>query len=173
MALTLEAAGKVRQKAYSALLNSDRGTTTGAGSTAAFYALKAFFLWWSSNKSNADLQFIPFSNITSADPGIAQNTGYSPIAGVTSTVHFLWARNDGTGDGTDSFISLHNSTTNTNVDLAYVTGLISDDNDSFFFVSIPGIVFATDLTISAATTNGGQTESAAANAANGFVIVAA
>ena len=162
MALSLQAASLVRQKTKMYNL-----------SPAVFYALKAFFLYWATNKGNADLQYIPFSNITSADPGICQATGYSPIGAVTSTVHVLYARNDGTGDGTNSFISLHNNTTNTDVDLAFVTGLISDDNDEFLFVSPKGITFGTDLTISAATTNGGATESAAANAANGFVIVAA
>lgn|SRR3990167_3643184 len=163
MALTLESANLVRQKVK--LYQNFN--------TAMFGALKAFFLYWAGSKSNADLQYIPFSNITSADPGICQATGYSPIGGVTSTVHVFYVKNDGTGDGTDSFVSLHNNTTNTNVDLAYVTGLIDDDNDQFLYINPEGLVFATDLTISAATTNGGATESAAANAGNGFVIVSA
>ena len=163
MALSLQSANLVRQK-----VKLYQNFTA-----AEFGALKAFFLYWSTNKRNADLQYIPFSNITSADPGICQATGYSPIGGVTSTVHVFYVKNDGTGDGTDSFVSLHNNTTNTNVDLAYVTGMISDDNESFLYINPKGLAFGTDLTISAATTNGGQTESAAANAGNGFVIVSA
>ena len=163
MALSLESANKVRQKVK--LYQNFNA--------AEFGALKAFFLYWATTKSNADLQYIPFSGNASADPGICQATGYSPIGGVTSTVHVFYVKNDGTGDGTDAFVSLHNNTTNTDVDLAFVTGVISDDNDSFLYINPKGLVFGTDLTISAATTNGGQTESTAARSGNGFVIVSA
>lgn len=169
MALTLVTAQKVKQAAMYAV---QAGSLTAPAPPLAFYALKAFFNDWAINHGNADLQFIPFSNITSADPGIAQNTGYSPIGGVTSTVYFVYAKNDGSGNGTNSYIRLYNDTTNTTNTLAYVTGMISDDNDAFVFMSTLGIVYGTDLTISA-DTGTDATESAAANAANGFVIVGA
>ena len=165
MALTLESAGKVRQKCKTYSLPPY-----------AFAAIKAFFSYWASNKGNADLQFIPFTDYTTsatlAPHSIVQATGYSPIGGVTSTVHVFYAYNTGSA-GTDSFISLINSTTNTNVDLAFITGMISTDLDNFLFVYPDGMVFGTDLTISAATTNGGQTESGVNAAGDGFVIVSA
>ena len=129
--------------------------------------LKAFFHWWATNKNNADLQLIPFS---AAD--IVTNTGYSPIGGVTSTVHFLYAKNSGTGDGTNAYIRLYNETSNTTNTNAFVTGVIDDDNNIFMYVNPNGLVFPTDLTISS-DTGTDATESAEANAADGFVIVSA
>ena len=55
MALTLESAGLVRQKVNAYNLNSYNRK-----------ALQAFFHYWATNKGNADLQFIPFSNSTVA-----------------------------------------------------------------------------------------------------------
>lgn len=166
MALSLESANKVRQKAVAAVGTQDKGTSAGQN-TAVYFALKAFFADWAINHGNADLQWIPFSTTD-----VTTNTGYSPIGGVTSTVYFVYARNPGLGDGTNAYIRLYNDTTNTTNTLAYVTGLISDDFDSFVFVSGKGIVYGTDLTISS-DTGTDATESAAANAANGFVIVGA
>ena len=166
MALTLESAGLVRQKTNMYNLNSFNRKS-----------LQAFFHYWATNKGNTNLQFIPFSNSTVASDtstgGCCTDTGWSPIAGVTSTVHVFYAKNDGTGDGTDSYVSLVNSTANTTASAFYITGLISDDNDEFLFVYPNGLIFGTDLTVSATTTLGGATESASSNAANGFVIVAA
>ena len=162
MALTLESANKVRQKTR--MITRDPGV---------FYALKAFFLDWAANHGNADLQLITFSDSsTSTDLDAANvNTGYSPIGGVACKVYVLYAKNAGTGDGTDSYISLHNATDNASANL--ITAPIQDDNDAFLFVSKSGVSFATDLTISAATTAGGATESTAGNGANGFVIIGA
>ena len=157
MALALESAGKVRQK-----------TKMYGLSPAIFYILKAFFLYWATNKGNADLQFLPFS---AAD--IVTATGYSPIGAVTSTVHVVYARNSGTGDGTDSWIVLHDASTNTDDAVVMISGVIQDDNDQFIFVNPEGSLFAADLTISAVTAGASETESAEANAADGFVIVSA
>jgi hypothetical protein len=169
MALTLVSAQKVRQAATYAV---QYGALTAPSSVGALFAVKAFFQDWAMNHANADLQFIPFSGLTSADPGICQDTGFSPIGGVTSTVYFVYAKNDGSGDGTNAYVRLYNDTTNTTNTLAYITGLISDDNDAWWFTSNKGIIFATDLTISADTGTDG-TESTAARSANGFVIVGA
>lgn len=159
MALALESAGKVSQKSRKYNLNP-----------LVFYSLKAFFLYWATNKGNEDLQLIPFSDSTTATDGISQATGYSPI-GVASRLYVLYAKNNGAGDGTDAFIGVHNATDNASAPL--VTAVIQDDNDQFILVNPNGWVFGTDLTISAATTNGGATESAANNSADGFVIIGA
>ena len=128
----------------------------------AFRVLKDYLV----GNGNPDLQILPFGT---AD--IVTANGYSPIGAVTSTVYGFFAKNPGAGDGTDSFISLHNTTDNTSANL--VTVVISDDNDEFTLISPQGIVFGTDLTISAATAAGGATESTATNAADGFVLVGA
>ena len=166
MALTLESAGLVRQKTYMYNLNVFNRK-----------ALQAFFHWWSTNKGNANLQFIPFSNSTVASDtstgGTATDTGWSPIAGVTSTVYVFYAKNDGSGTGIDSYVSLVNSTANTTASAFYITGLIAEKNDEFMFVYPNGLVFGTDLTITAVTSLGGATESATGDAVNGFVVVGA
>lgn len=166
MALSLESASKVRQKAVAAVATQDKGTSA-SNNTAVYYALKGFFQDWAINHNNADLQILPFGT---AD--VTTNTGYSPIGAVTSTVYFVYARNPGAGDGTNAYIRLYNESSNTTNTNAFITGLISDDYDSFVFVSGKGIVFGTDLTISS-DTGTDATESAATNAANGFVIVGA
>ena len=166
MATTLESAVLVRQKVNAYNLNSYNRKS-----------LQAFFHYWATNKGNADLQFIPFSNSTvvsdTSTGGCCTDTGWSFIAGAASTVYVFYAKNDGTGDGTDSYLSLINSTANTTAAACYLTGLISDDNDEFLFVYPNGLAFGTDMTIAATTTLGGATESASANAANGFVIIGA
>ncbi len=159
MALSLQDQNLVWQKVKQAL--------TGASPVAqeAFLKLKVYL---ATQGGNPQLQYIPFG---SAD--IVVNTGYSPIGGVTSTVFALYAKNDGTGDGTDAFVRLYNDTTNTDITKVFVSGVIQDDNDAFLAIKHNGWTFGTDLTISADTGAGTGTESAAANAAYGFVIVGA
>ncbi len=135
-----------------------------------FKALREFIV---GAKGNPQLQVIPFSAITTADPGICQDTGYSPIGAVTSLVYAFYAHNQNVGDGTDSFVRLYNATTNTAVSSIFVSGLIQSADDEFLYICQKGLRFATDLTISADTGAGAGTESAAANAAIGFVLVGA
>ena len=166
MANTLEAAGAVRQKTLAYNLNSvDRK------------ALQGFFHYWATNKGNADLNFVAYSNSTVASDtntgGCCTSTGWTPLA-AAATVYVWYAKNDGTGDGTNAYMGLFNDTNNNSVANLYASGLISDDNDEFLFISPVGIAFGTDLTISSCSTSTASgTSSASANAANGFVIVAA
>lgn len=173
MALTLEAANLVRQKTFAYQL--DPMTRK---------ALNGFFAYWAQSKQNADLQLIRYANNTTVSDslgsgGICQDTGFSPIAGVTSTVYAFYGRNvnaatggSGTGDGTDSYIRLFNATTNATLASAPITCMIDDDDDTFLYLNRKGLIFGTDLTISADTGTAG-TESAISNAAAGFVIVGA
>lgn len=146
--------------------------TQNAGRVAveAFIKLQGFIV---GAKGNPQLQVIPFSSISTADPGIAQDTGYSPIGAVTSLVYAFFAKNQNVGDGTDSYIRLYNATTNTAIASAFVSGFIQAAGDEFLYIASQGVRFATDLTISADTGAGAGTESAAANAAVGFVLVGA
>lgn len=161
MALTLQDQVNVWLKAEARL--SDLGASKVAQD--AFRALRERLV-----SAGIQLQYIAFSDATAGDPGICQNTGYSPV-GVPCTVYGLYARNRGAGDGTDSFISLHNAADNASAPL--VTAVIQDDNDEFIAIKYNGWTFGTDLTISGANSAGGATESAAANAAVGFVIIGA
>ena len=110
-------------------------------------------------------QFVPYA---AAD--IVTNLGYSPLD-VACQVYGWYGKNTGSSDGTDSYITLHNAANNASV--PFVTNLIQDDNDEFSSIFPKGLDFGTDLTISGATTQGGATESAAADACDGFVIVGA
>lgn len=156
MAVSTENANLVWQKVKAALMNAS------PAAQAAFAGLKQYL---ATQGGNPDLQFIPFS---AAD--IVVDTGYSPI-GAACKVYGLYAKNSGAGDGTDSFIALHNAADNASA--GFVGGVIQDDNDAFLAIKHNGWSFATDLTISAATAMAGATESAAANAADGFVIIGA
>src|SRR5574342_46718 len=102
MALSLESQNYVWQKAQKALVNAS------PVAQAAFHELRKYLS--QQKKPNVNLQFIPFTGATGADPGINQNTGYSPIGGVASRVYAAYIKNDGTGDGTDAFFALHDAT---------------------------------------------------------------
>lgn len=116
---------------------------------------------------NPDLEFVPFSAAQ-----VVTNTGYSPI-GAACKVYAVYAKNAGAGDGTDSFLTLHDAADNTSA--GTIGAPIQDDKDEILYIeaSRGGIAFATDLTISAATALAGATESAEANACDGFVIIGA
>lgn len=161
MALTLEDGQNVWRK-VAAFLTSHDGGTANPATAGAVSALREYLL---TNRGNPTLQFVPFS---AAD--IVTNLGYSPLD-VPCKLYALYAKNTGDGDGTDSYITLHNAANNASV--PFITGLIQDDNDTFVYIDPNGADFTTDITISAATASGGATESAAANACDGFVIVGA
>lgn len=160
MAFTAQSAGLVRQKAYNAVY----GTAT---SPFHFYAVKMFFLHMAANKGNPDLQFRAYSTAEAI-----VNNGTDLIGGACTL--YAWygkaARTTGT---TDSFQALHDATTNGATTTTVWTAKINLTGQSFFIAEPNGRAIATGLTISAATAVGGATESAAADATTGFVIVGA
>lgn len=158
MAIALETSSNVWHKVAKALTNA---------SPAAQEAFRGLRKWLVEQGGNPDLQFVPFSAAL-----LVVNTGYSPI-GAACSVYGVYAKNAGTGDGTDSFFALHDAADNASA--ALFAAVIQDDNDEIVaaYPRNGGLAFATDLTLSAATTIGGATESAAANACDGFVIVGA
>jgi hypothetical protein len=162
MALSLESASLVQQKAYATI----NGTLESAQSRIAWEAARSFFQYWAQS-GNADLQVLPF-----ATTDVVPATGYSPI-GVASQLYFVFAKNPGAGDGTDSYLSVHDAADDADPDTVHVMVRIEDDNDVQFAVNPKGWDLATDLTIHASTTAGDSTDSAAANAADGFMIVGA
>ena len=161
MALTLENQRNVWRKVEQFLQSSDSGAATQAA-VDSFRALKAYL---TSAGTSTQFQFVPYS---AAD--IVTNLGYSPLD-VACQVYGWYGKNSGGSDGTDSYITLHNAANNASV--PFVTNLIQDDNNEFVSIFKAGLDFGTDLTISGATTHGGATESAAADACDGFVIVGA
>jgi hypothetical protein len=161
MAITLEDGQRVWLKVAAYLSSHDEG----GASSAAVDTFRALKDWMVSPRGNPQLQFIPYSAAA-----IVTNLGYAPIA-VPCKVYGWYGKNTGGSGGTDSYITLHNAANNASV--PFLTNLIQDDNDEFAAVYPRGIAFGTDITISGATTIGGATESAAADSADGFIIIGA
>lgn len=164
MALVTQNANLVRQKAYNAVY-SPLGSATVSVSPYHFYAIKAFFLHMTANKGNPDLQFIPYST--------AQGTtdGGVDLVGAAANLYVWYGAAARTTGTTASFQAIHDAATNGATTTTVWTAKIAAVGQSFIFVNPNGQPLATGLTISAATAVGGATESAAADATNGFVIV--
>lgn len=128
----------------------------------AFRNLKNYLV----GNGNPQLQLIPFT-----DADVTTNTGFSPIGGVTSTVYAVFVKKRTTA--TDAFFRLYNDTTNVTITLAFVSGNLAVSGDEFIAIYPKGLIFATDLTISADTGAGTGTESTAGDAGDGFVLVGA
>jgi hypothetical protein len=160
MALTLEDYQKVWRKVDSFFSNHD-GASASPAHVNAFRDLRFNLI----TRGVASLQFMPFS---AAD--IVTNLGYSPLD-VPAKVYGFYVKNPGNSTGTDSYITLHNAANNASV--PFITGLIQLADDEFSYLNARGVDFTTDVTVSGATTQGGATESAAADAGDGFLIVGA
>jgi hypothetical protein len=160
MALTLEAYQNVWRK-VDQFFSSHNAGHAGPAHVGAFAALKANLI----TRGVVNLQFLPFA---AAD--IVTNLGYSPLD-VPAKVYGLYIKNPGNSTGTDSYITLHNAANNASV--PFITGLIQQVDDEFSYINARGADFTTDVAISGATTAGGATESAAADAGDGFLIVGA
>jgi len=170
MALSTEAAGHVRQKAYNAVYGTGTGTSTDSVSPYHFYAIKAFFLHMAANKGNPDLQFVPYS----AEQATTAGSGASLVgsactlyvwfakarrtSGTTAAYESLW---DGTAGGGDSDVTGD----------VVATQLINATGQQFLLVHPNGFPLVNDLSVASFTTIGGTTESSAANSTDGFVIV--
>lgn len=167
MPLTTQNANLVRQKAYNAVYGTGTGTSTNSVSPYHFYAIKALFLHFAANKLNPDLQFAAYT----AEQATT-NLGTSLIGGA-STLYAWYGKARRTTGTTASFQAIHdaadNSATTTTVDTVKIAAV----GQQFLIVHPNGVALATDAVISAATAVGGATESAAADATDGFIIVGA
>lgn len=161
MAITLEAANKVRQKTRSAGLDP-----------LVYGQLKAFFQYWATHKGNADLQFLPFAG-TDADAA-----GGVVLADAACTVYAVYLRK-GTldqrtaGTATDAYIALFDDATDDagagtdgRLTLPSLTA-----SESTLYCSSTGIACATGVVVKAYTDFDGTTDSSAGDAPNGFVII--
>lgn len=162
MATTLESANRVWQKANQSLNALD-------ASPAARNALAEFKKWLGTQKAGAvtaGLQFIPFSAAQTV-----VNNGYTPGIGGVHTVYFVYVKGARTSGTTAAFFAVHDAADNTATTTTVVTGKFKVTGEEYVFGSQAGMAMATDLTLSCATAVGGATESAAADAGNGFVII--
>jgi hypothetical protein len=163
MALALESAGKVRQKAR---------IYTQEPLVAA--SLKAFFVWWAQNKGNADLQLVPYAG-TDAEAANGANAGLAAVCTIyavygkktrTAEDVFLSVLDDAGGaEGTTFLMSLGFFGTN-----GTSTTLPQDEQ---VVVSTVGWPVAAGVNVKAYTTVAGTSDTTAGAAPNGFYIVGA
>ena len=153
MALSLESAGKVRQKTRMYTLDPS-----------VFYALKGFFLYWATNKGNADLQLKPFSE---ADADDADGTGLLDAA---STLHVVYVKK--LDAATDNYVKIFDNATvdTTTTDQRLVLPLFQA-KESQIWISNKGLPLAVGATITQHTTSEGTTDGS--DGGDGFIIVAA
>lgn len=161
MAISLESAGKVRQKTY------------GLGLDPLVYRqLQAFFQYWATHKGNADLQFLPFAS-TSID-----DAGGQVLADAACTVYAVYLRKGSldqrtAGTATDSYVALFDDATDDagagtdgRLTLPSLTA-----SESSLYLNPAGIACATGVVVKAYTDFDGTTDSSAGDAPNGFVII--
>jgi hypothetical protein len=155
MALSLESAGKVRQKTRALTLDPS-----------VFLALKGFFHYWATSKGNPDLQLIPISdtNITGTDGVVA--------ADVPAVVYVAYIKKGATA--TDSYFKLYDDITDdaTTTDVRLSVGLL-EANEEHLAIFPKGLTMATGIVATAHTNSGGATDSTAGDAGNGFLIIGA
>ena len=170
MALSLESAGRVRQKAYNAVYASGTGTSSNSVSPYHYYGIKALFLHIAANKGNIDLQFVPFT----AEQTVANaSLGFAPDLDAFA-LYCLFGKARRTSGTTASHISLYNATVGADTDAdtgALTIEVVNATGQQFLFVWPNGKNFSTDITIQAATAAQGGTESSAADSIDGFLIV--
>jgi hypothetical protein len=166
MAVSVESAGRVRQKAYN-FIQQSTGTSTASVNPYHFYALKAFFLHWAANKNNADLQYLPYT----AEQAIA--AGGTDLAGGAATVYVWFAKGRRTSGTTSSWQELVDAAANSTDASVMASIRFKAAGDQFIQVFPAGLAFATAVTVAAVTIASGSVESSAADASDGFLLVTA
>ncbi len=158
MAFTPEDGNLVWQKVRQALI--------GAGPEAqnAFKALKEFIV---SQKGNPQLQFVAYS----AEQAVTDH-GVDLVGGAC-TVYGIYGKGRRTTGTTSSFLGLNAATTGDATTTTIFTTRLKLTGQRFVFTTGFGLACETGCTICAATTVGGPTESSAADAADGFILVGA
>ena len=158
MAIALQDGVQVWQKVKQALVGAN------PTNQAAFRVLREYL---ATQGQNPQLQFIPFSAAQ-----IVTNGGYSPDVDAC-TVYGFYVKGRRTTGTTASFIALHAATDNSATTTTIATSRFKVTGQSFAMVFPAGLACETELTVSAATTVGGPTESAEADAGDGFVLIGA
>jgi hypothetical protein len=168
MALSLQNANIVRQKAYNAAFSA-RGTTQGNGEPTAFYALKSLFLYLAANKGNPDLQFVAFSGTeVSSDGGNADKV----IADAANKIYAFYARKRATATATWLKATDH-ATTASASDPTFMHEF-NEASQSTFQLYGNGYAQSAGWTIRQDTDDiTGATRTLAANSVDGFYIVGA
>lgn len=155
MAIALEDANKVRQKTRAYTLQP-----------MIFHTLQKFFHYWSTEKGNRDLQFIPI-----ADADVTGTDGVVSLD-VPATVYVAYIKKGSTA--TDSYFKLFDDITDdsTTTDARLSLGLL-EANESHIVVYPQGLTMATGIVSTSHTNSAGTTDSTAGDSGNGFLIIGA
>lgn len=163
MALTVESAGRVRQKCYAFSRNN-----------LVYQSLKALFLHLATQKGNPDLQYVPFTG-TTIDDATGQVLCTDPC-----TLWAVYARKGSldmrtAGTATDSYLVIFDDATDdagAGTDGRLVLPLLVASEEAFW-ASPDGLILAAGCVAKAYTDFDGTTDSSAGDAPNGFVIISA
>ena len=155
MAITLEAANLVRQKARRYTKNP-----------LVSYALKSFFAYHSA-RGNADLQIVYFD---AADTAVTDGV---IVADAACVVYFVWAKKR--NDATDDYFKLYdNASVDTTTTEARLVLPILEASEDHLAIFPAGLTMASGCVATSHTEALGTTDSAAAaDASDGFVILGA
>lgn len=156
MAITLQDGNLVWQKVNKALVGANPAVQE------AFRNLKVYI---STQKGNPQLTFLPFT----AEQAVTD--GGVDLAGQAVTVYGWYAKGRRTTGTTAAFVALHAAATNNATTTTLLTARFKVLGQEIGIVDPVGLACETGLTIASATAVGGATESATADAADGFVIV--
>lgn len=158
MALSVQDGVQVWTKVRQALAGAN------PASQAAFRVLREYM---ATQGGNPQLQFIPYTAAQAVTNG-----GTSLVGGACTLYgwYFKGARTSGT---TASFQAIHDAADNSATTTTIDTARLKATGEQGAVIHPTGVALATDAVISAATAVGGATESSAADASNGFIIVGA
>lgn len=155
MAVSLESAGRVRQKTRAITLDP-----------AVFLTLKSFFHYWATNKGNADLQFVPVAD--------ADTTSSAGVISVDApcVVYVVYVKKGSTA--TDSYFKLYDDITDdtTTTDLRLTLGLL-EANEEHIVIYPKGLTMATGVVSTSHTEGTGTTDSTTGDSGDGFLIIGA
>lgn len=158
MALSLQDGIQVWQKVAKALANANPGVTQ---------PFREFKTYFATQLGNPQLQFIPFTA-----EQIVTNTGFQ-AADAAGTLYAYYAKGRRTTGTTASFVALHAAADNAATTTTIFTERFKAVGQVAAGLFPAGIAVETAFTVSAATTVGGPTESSAADAADGFILIGA
>ena len=156
MALSLQDGIFVWQKVAKALAGANPGIAQ------PFRELKTYV---ATQLGNPQLQFIPYTA-----EQIVTDTGYQ-AADTAGTLYAAYAKGRRTTGTTASFVALHAATTNGATTTTIWTTRFKAVGQATAAIYPNGLAVETAFTLSAATTVGGATESSAADAADGFIVI--
>lgn len=158
MALALENANLVWQKAKAALVDADPSIQN------AFLDLK---MQLATSKGNPNLQFIGFSEAQA----IANNG--ADLVSAACTLYGVYVKGTRVTGTTSAFFAIHAAADNTATTTTIFTSRLKAIGQYFAGLFPKGLASETGLTVSFATAVGGATESTTPDGGNGFVIVGA